>query len=105
MIERQERGIDIACDRDGTQQRQHPSAMLAVKNELLYRLGIEMDFLYHCMVDRRILHNLHVLLVVEEQRIIALAHEEMLRLPVLLGQFLRFAVFLTRQGEMDALHL
>ena len=64
-----------------------------------------MNLLYDGVVDGGVLDDLHVLLAVEEQRIVALAHKEMLYLPVVLLHHLDLAILLRGQGEMNALHL
>ena len=67
---------------------------------------MEEDFLHHHVVDRRVLGELHLLLIVQNQRIVVLVHEEMLHAPMsLLDLLLQLAVAIHGQREDNALEL
>ena len=96
MIERQERSVDILRERNLAQLRQHPRSTLTIKDVLLDIARVEMNLLDNGVINRGVLDNLHVFLVVEKQRVIALAHKEMLYLPVGLRHHLGLAISLNR---------
>ena len=67
---------------------------------------MEEDLFHHYVVDRRILGELHLPFIVQDQRIVVLVHEEMLHAPMsLLYLLLKLAIAIHRQGEDDALEL
>ena len=57
------------------------------------------------MIDRSVLHNSHLLHVVEDESIVPLAHKEMLHPPILFLDVVCLVAFYHRQRKLDAPHL
>ena len=81
-IELQEAGIHILIHRLVVDAGHHPLTVDAVEEELLNHLFTIEHLLYHYMIDGGILHQVHLLTVIENKRIVILAHEEMFHLPM-----------------------
>ena len=81
-IELQEAGIVILIHRLVVDAGHHPLAVDAVEEELLNHLSTIEHLLYHHMIDGGILHQVHLLMVIENKRVVILAHEEMFHLPM-----------------------
>ena len=81
-IELQEAGIHILIHRLVVDAGHHPLTVDAVEEELLNYFSTIEYFLYHHMVDSGILHQVHLLTVIENKRVVILTHEEMFHLPM-----------------------
>ena len=67
--------------------------------------GVEVDHLYHRMIDAGVLDHLHVALAVEEQGVILLAHKIALHAPLTLVDGLDLVAVDLLEREGDTLHL
>ena len=57
------------------------------------------------MVQRRVFHHLHLLLAVENQRVVVLTHKITFHLPLAFLDFTLLTVFRRLQRKQDTLHL
>ena len=105
-IELQETGIHVGVHRLIIDRSHHPLTIDAIEKELLHCfLGIEHLF-YNHMVDSSILHQIHLLLIIQNQGVIILMHEEMLHFPSPFSyRFYEFIIVIDRQWEMNTFHL
>ena len=105
QIEVQERGIHILRDRHFSNLAQHPCPTDTVEHIVLHDILFEQNFLYDSLSDRGVFHQLHLILIVEKQRIIPLSHEETLHLPLFLVNRLRLVTLTHRQRKDHTIHL
>ena len=83
-VELQERGVLALCQRLVYDTCHHPLPLNTVEHILTHLMTPKIDALYHHMAYRCILYNIHLLHVVEYQRVEILAHEEVVHSPTLL---------------------
>ena len=81
-IELQEAGIHILIHRPVIDAGHHPLTVDTVEEELLHYLSAIKHLLYHHMINRGILHQFHLLMVIENKRIVVLTHKEMFHPPM-----------------------
>lgn len=100
-IEFQEAGIHVLIHRLVVDAGHLPKSVDAIEKELLHHfLAIE-HLLYNHMVDGGILHQIHLLAVVEDERVVVLAHKEMLHPPMfLLNLLLQLVVVINRKRKL-----
>ena len=73
---------------------------------ILFHLGFpQQDPLYHSLTDRSVLHQRHLLVVVEQQRVEPLTHKEMFHLPLALFHQLSLLPLNQLEWEDDTLLL
>ena len=72
---------------------------------MLHRLGFEVHFLYNHLSYGRILNQTHLSLIVEDECIIALPHEEVLHLPLRLLKVAYCSIAFHRQRESNTVDL
>ena len=78
-IELQKAGILVGIHRLVIDAGHHPLTVDTVEEKLLNHLE---HLLYYHMIDGSILHQIHLLMVIENKRIVILAHKEMFHLPM-----------------------
>ena len=83
MVEVEERRIVRLLHRYLVDASHHPGTTNAVENILFDGLILEENFLDDSPCDAGILNDFHVTLAVEEQRVVPLAHKEIVHLPLL----------------------
>ena len=107
-VKLQETAIIILIHRLVADASHHPLTIDAIKHELLNRFSTIEHLFYYYMIDSSILHQFHLFLIIKNQRVIILAHEEMLHLPMfffyLLGQFLT-VIYRQREDNTTFLQL
>ena len=106
LIEIQERGIRVLIHLVLVNRRHHPFAVDVVEHILNHVLPLKENLLQHHVNHRRVVHNLHLLGIVENQSVVTVFHEEIVHRPLLLLHLPHLlAILKDRQGELYALRL
>ena len=65
-----------------THRRERPLSVDAIKQVLLHRFVLKRNFFDYHMVDCSVFHQVHLLHIVENERIITLLHKEVFHTPI-----------------------
>lgn len=105
MVERKERGVLAGLQTRLDNGRHLPFATDTIEYISLDITARKVYALHHDMIDGGVLHDIHLLHVVENKRVEILMHEEVVHLPAFLGQKRSVLTRNDGQGENDSLHL